>query len=57
MTKQEALTALEQSGAISTFRESPAWIKAFELYNSMHTQKKRMSCGTCFRDVLAWLKS
>lgn len=57
MTKGEILNSLKASGEISRFTSTPTWIKAFDFYNSQNTQKKRMSCGTCYRDVLAWLQS
>ncbi len=57
MTKAEILAALTASGEINTFRSTPTWIKAFELYNATHGGHKSMSCGSCYREVKAWLQS
>lgn len=57
MSKAEILADLTKSGEISVFRRSPTWEKAFKLYNDTNKTHKNPSCGSCFRDVLAWLKS
>lgn len=57
MDKASILSALNSSGEVSNFRRSPNWEKAFKLYNDTHSSHKNMNCGSCFRDVLAWLKS
>lgn len=56
MTKAEILAELKRSGEISLFRRSPTWEKAFELHNKTTGQHKKMSCGSCYRDVIAWLQ-
>lgn len=57
MTKAEILKQLTDSGQVGTFRRSENWEKAFKLYNDTTKQHKNMNCGTCYRDVLAWLKA
>jgi len=57
MSKQEILAELTANGQVSVFRRSPSWEKAFELYNKVHGVRKNPSCGSCFREVLAWLRS
>ena len=55
--KGQILAELIANGNISVFRRSPSWEKAFKLYNDTNKTHKNMNCGTCFRDVLAWLRS
>lgn len=57
MSKQEILAELTAKGQHTEFKRSPAWEKAFDLYNKVHSSRKNMNCGSCFRDVLAWLRS
>lgn len=57
MDKASILNALTDSGEVNTFRRSANWEKAFKLYNDTNKSHKHMNCGTCFRDVLAWLRS
>lgn len=57
MDKTQILAALTASGEINTFRQTDNWTKAFELYNKAHGGHKSMSCGSCYRDVLNWLKA
>lgn len=57
MTKAEALSELNSSGSIKVQRRSPAWVKAFDLYNASNIPRLNMSCGGCYRKVLAWLQS
>lgn len=57
MTKTEILGALTASGEVSVFRRSANWEKAFDLHNKTTGKHKNMNCGTCFKDVLAWLRS
>lgn len=55
--KQEILKELETTGNISVFRESPAWRKAFEAYKVANPgSHKHFGCGSCYRDVLSWLR-
>lgn len=56
MDKASILAELTKSGEISVFRRSPTWEKAFKLYNDTMKSHKNMNCGSCFRDVLAWLR-
>lgn len=56
MDKTTILAELTNSGEISVFRRSPTWEKAFKLYNDTHKTHKNPNCGSCFRDVLAWLR-
>ena len=56
MSKAEILSALTASGEVSVFRRTLTWEKAFELYNTANKTSKRPSCGSCFRDVLSWLR-
>lgn len=56
MDKTTILAELTNSGEISVFRRSPTWEKAFKLYNDTHKTHKNANCGSCFRDVLAWLR-
>ena len=57
MTKAELLQALIASGEDKVFRRSPTWEKAFDLHNKTTGRHKSMNCGTCYKDVLAWLGS
>lgn len=57
MTKQEILTELTNSGQISAFRRSSVWDKAFNLYNANSKPKLSQGCTTCYKKVLAWLRS
>jgi hypothetical protein len=57
MQKTEILAALTASGEVNTFRRTPMWEKAFELHNKTTGKHKNANCGTCFRDVLAWLRN
>lgn len=57
MSKQEILNALNASGEVSNFRRTANWEKAFEMYNTAHGSRRSMNCGSCYRDVLQWLKS
>ncbi len=57
MSKSEILAELTANGQISVFRRSPSWEKAFELYNKQNNTRRNLNCGSCFRDVLAWLKA
>jgi hypothetical protein len=57
MGKAEILAELTANGQVSVFRRSFSWEKAFELYNKENKAHKNMNCGTCFRDVLTWLRS
>lgn len=56
MTKQDLLNALTASGEVSVFRATPTWRQAFDLHNKTTGRHKSMNCGTCFKDVLAWLR-
>lgn len=53
-TKSELKAAIDADGGVSNKR-CRAWDEAFNQYNAVHTQKKKKGCGTCFRDVYAWL--
>lgn len=58
MTKQEAYKALTDAKEENTFRRTARWEKAFELYKAANPgSHKHMSCGSCYRDVLAWLRA
>lgn len=57
MGKVEILAELTANGQITIFRRSPSWEKAFDLYNKVHSSRKNPNCGSCFRDVLAWLRA
>lgn len=58
MDKTAILAALTASGEINTFRSTPNWQKAFELYNATHPgSHKSQNCGSCYRDVKNWLQS
>lgn len=57
MTKQDILSELTKTGEVSVFRRSDNWEKAFKLYNDTTKSHKNMNCGSCFRDVLAWLRA
>lgn len=63
MSKTEILSALIASGEVpqegspSGFRRSANWDKAFDLYNKTTGQHKHQNCGSCYRDVLAWLRN
>lgn len=56
MDKQTILNELTANGQISVFRRSPSWEKAFNLYQQKTGHRKSMDCGTCFRDILSWLR-
>lgn len=56
MDKASILNELTKSGEISVFRRSNTWEKAFKLYNDTTKSHKNMNCGSCFREVLAWLR-
>lgn len=57
MEKAQILAELTANGQVSSFRSTPSWQKAFDAYNAAHpSNRKRMGCGSCYRDVLAWLK-
>ncbi len=57
MDKASILSELTKTGEVSVFRRSDNWEKAFKLYNDTTKSHKNMNCGSCFRDVLAWLRS
>ena len=63
MTKGEILASLKASSEVpetgypSSYRRSANWDKAFELYNKTTGQHKHQNCGSCYRDVLTWLRS
>ncbi len=57
MDKASILNALNSTGEVNTFRRTNLWEKAFDAYNSIHGASLRPSCGSCFRTVLAWLRS
>lgn len=57
MTNREALQAVTAEGSIGKFSRTPAWEKAFAAYNAATGEDKRPSCGSCFRAVIAWMKS
>lgn len=58
MTKSEILAELTTSGEIGRFSRTTGWSKAFDLHNKQPGNKQlRMSCSSCFRTVLEWLKS
>lgn len=57
MDKQAILAVLTASGEINIFSATENWRKAFELYNKTHGGHKSPNCGSCFRDVKAWLQS
>lgn len=54
MTRSELKAAIDADGGASN-RRAKAWDEAFNQYNAVHAQKKKKGCGTCFRDVYAWL--
>lgn len=57
MDKKTILNELTQNGNITSLRRSPTWEKAFDLHNSQNPNNKlKLGCGSCFRQVLAWLK-
>lgn len=56
MDKASILNELTKSGEVLIFRRSPTWEKAFKLYNDTNKSHKNMNCGSCFREVLAWLR-
>ena len=55
--KLELLKKLTESGQVSSFRVSPLWAEAFDLYKT-NTGDLRVStkCSSCYRKVLTWLK-
>lgn len=55
MTKAELKAAINADGGHSN-RRSKHWDEAFAQYNAVHAQKKKKGCGSCFRDVYAWLQ-
>lgn len=57
MSKSEVLQELRNNGQIEKFSRTPSWEKAFDLYNAEKKTKLRPSCGSCFREVKAWLQS
>lgn len=57
MTKQEILAELTNSGQVSAFRRSPGWDKAFNEYNAVNKPKLSQGCTSCYKKVLAWLRS
>ncbi len=57
MDKASILAELTRTGEISVFRRSANWEQAFKLHNEATKSHKNMNCGSCFRDVLAWLRS
>lgn len=56
MTKQELLNELTKSGEVSVFRATPTWRMAFDKHNSETKKHKSPHCGSCFKDILEWLK-
>jgi hypothetical protein len=57
MGKAEILAELTANGQVNIFRSSPSWQKAFELYKKVNGGHKNMHCGSCYREVLQWLRS
>ena len=57
MDKATVLAALNASGEISVFRRSRNWEIAFDLHNKTTGKHKSPNCGSCFREVKAWLES
>lgn len=58
MDKKQLLADIEAAGLINNFRSDRSeWFRAFEAFNKATGQRREMNCGTCFRDVLAWLRA
>lgn len=56
MSKAEILAELEKTGQDKVFRRTNNWEKAFDLHNKTTGRHKNMGCGSCYREVLAWLR-
>jgi hypothetical protein len=54
MTRGEIKASIDADGGVKN-QKAKAWDEAFSQYNAAHTQKKRRGCGSCYRDVYAWL--
>lgn len=58
MSKAEILAELTANGNIARFSRTLTWEKAFDLHNKQPGNKQlNMRCSSCYRDVLAWLRS
>lgn len=57
MDKAAILAELRGNGQIDRYSRTPSWEKAFELFNKTNNKKLRPSCGSCFREVKAWLQN
>lgn len=58
MDKAAILAELKRTGQIDSRRRSPEWMKAFDLYNSIHPHNKlNPSCGSCYAKLRKWLMS
>jgi hypothetical protein len=56
--KSELLKKLADAGEMSNFKPSSTWLEAFEAYKKATGDHHiGMKCGSCYRKVLAWLKS
>lgn len=56
MDKQELYNQMKSNGDIHRFRESPLWKQAFSLYTKHAGGGVSMSCNSCYKKVLKWLK-
>lgn len=55
--KAELLHKLQVSGLLTTFKNHPVWVEAFEAYrNETGDSTANIRCGSCYRKVLRWLK-
>lgn len=55
--KAELLHKLQVSGLLTTFKNHPVWVEAFEAYrNETGDNQVNIKCGSCYRKVLKWLK-
>lgn len=56
MTKAELKSAIDKAGGVKEHR-TKEWDEAFKEYNATHPndQRRRGSCGPCYRKVYEWL--
>lgn len=56
MSKAELKSAIDAAGGVKEHRTTQ-WDEAFKQYNAAnpHDQRRRTSCGPCYRKVYEWL--
>jgi hypothetical protein len=56
MDKKQLLKDLEAADLLNNFCQRSEWARAFEAHARETGRRLTMTCSTCYREVLEWLR-